>query len=167
MRRTRRRSLVGDDLHGAATALLARYAWAIDDQAYDELHHVFTADVRADYEAFGCHGVTEVVRAMERIHRGLAATQHLVGSVLVEPLGPGPGATVRSHVQATLVRRVDGVPSRVVVGASYRDEMIRTSDGWRIADRHARGLWVEGDRSILSWLPQRRADRSRPRQGGH
>lgn len=156
---------MSDDLHRAASTLLARYAWAIDDQAYDELDHVFTADVRADYEAFECHGVTEMVREMERIHRGLAATQHLVGSVLVEP--DGPRVAVRSHVQATLVRRVDGVPNKVVVGASYRDRMVETTDGWRIADRCARGLWVEGDRSILAWLPQRSADRLRPRQGGH
>lgn len=152
-----------DDLHSTATALLARYAWAIDDQAYDELDHVFTADVRADYEAFECHGVAELVRVMEEIHRGLAATQHLVGSVLVS--GDGPRFAVRSHVQATLVRRVDGVPSRVVVGASYQDGIVRTADGWRIAERRARGLWVEGDRSILGWLPQRST--GRPRRRGH
>jgi 3-phenylpropionate/cinnamic acid dioxygenase small subunit len=135
--------------HAEAEALLARYAWAIDGQEYDELAEVFSEDVHADYEAFEVHGAAALVDRMRELHEGLAATQHLVGSVLVsnsaEPV-------VRSHVVATLVRGRGSARSLVRIGASYRDRLVAGPRGWRIAERHVRGRWWDGDADILPWM---------------
>lgn len=144
-----------------ANQLLARYAWAIDSQDYPNLAEVFTDDVVADYEGFACQGVAELVETMERLHRGLRATQHLIGSVLVTD-ATSDAATVRSHVRAVLVgeRR-----RRLEVGASYVDRLRREPSGWRIAERRVRGAWMDGDRSILPWMGDR-TDDARLVEGG-
>lgn len=137
------------ELSWVAHDLLARYAWAIDGRAYGELAHVFVADVEADYEAFRCHDVEALIKRMESLHRDLDATQHLVGGVLVVP---GERVRVRSHVQATLVRRTGDLRGRLTVGASYDDVLVETDDGWRIAERSVRGLWADGAKAILPWF---------------
>ena len=133
-----------------AADLLARYVWAIDDRDYAALRDVFTADATADYGAFACAGADEVVARMEEIHRDLRTTQHLVGSVLAEARDDG-AVLVRSHLRATLVRD-GGYRGRVEVSASYRDRMVRTDRGHRIAERRVEGRWIAGERSILPWF---------------
>lgn len=131
-----------------AQTLLATYAWAIDDREYAAFAEVFTPDVHADYEAFQVDGLDDMVDRMTRIHQDLLATQHLVGSVLL-----GADGTVRSQVQATLVGRSDPGGRREVlqVGASYRDRLVATPHGWRIAERRTQTRWIQGQRALLAW----------------
>jgi hypothetical protein len=133
-----------------ASHLLARYAWAIDDRAYDELLQVFTEDAYADYGPFACHGAEELAVRMEELHRDLLTTQHLVGSVLARGQ-PDGSASVVSHVRATLVRAPGG-RDRVEVAATYRDRMVLTAAGPRLAERRVEGRWVTGERDILPWF---------------
>lgn len=141
------------ELTQVASHLLARYAWAIDDRAYDDLLEVFTDDVVADYGAFTCSSAAELVARMEELHRDLRTTQHLVGSV--HACGEADSsATVRSHVRATLVRG-SGEGGRVEVAATYRDRLVVAATGPRIAERHVEGRWISGDRDILPWFRQR------------
>lgn len=139
----------------AAARLLGRYAWAIDDKDWDDLREVFTSDAVADYGAFVSHGVDELVTRMAELHHGLV-TQHLIGSVLSEPAGDG-AVMMRSHVRATLVRATDR--ARVQVAASYRDTVVATAAGPRIAERRVDGRWISGERSILPWFRDPRDDR--------
>lgn len=141
---------MSENLTSAACQVLAAYAWLIDDRRWSDFGEVFTADAIADYEAFACRGADAIGRRMESIHTGLDATQHLIGSVLVTEENGGLG--VRSQVQATLVRR--GLPGggTLTVGARYDDRMVRTAAGWRIAERRTKGLWTQGNRTILPWL---------------
>jgi 3-phenylpropionate/cinnamic acid dioxygenase small subunit len=143
-------AVTGPALTHVAADLLARYAWAIDDRDYGELAEVFTEDVVADYGAFTGTGSADVVARMEEIHRGLRATQHLVGSVLARAEGDGR-VRVRSHVRATLVRG-GSERDRVEVAATYRDLMVATGGGHRIAERRVEGRWIAGERSILPWF---------------
>ena len=127
---------------GEAAQLLSRYAWAIDERRWEALGEVFTADAVADYEAFVCHGVSELVDRMRELHDGLDATQHLIGSLLVEE--QGASLVVRSHVQATLVKRGHSGGPTVTVLARYDDDVRRTPAGLRIARRSV-------DCSVTSW----------------
>lgn len=137
----------------AAHQLLGAYAWLVDERRWTEFGEVFTVDALADYEAFTCRGADELGSRMESIHAGLDATQHLIGSVLVtEAEG---GLRVRSHVQATLVRRGFPGGGSVTVGARYDDRVVRGAGGWRIAERRTRGLWVRGNRAIIPWMADR------------
>lgn len=133
-----------------AHLLLARYCWALDadPSAEPDLSGVFTADVVADYEGFSCRGHVDLARRLQALHRELRSTQHLTGSVLAGPDGAG-GGVATSHVRATLVGR-EG--RRLEVAASYRDWMTETSTGWRVSRREVRGLWMDGDRTILPWM---------------
>lgn len=130
--------------------LLAHYAWAIDDRRWDDLRDVFAADVRADYEAFSCGSVDELVDRMRELHQPLDASQHLIGSVLVRP--EGEDLRVRSHVLATLVKRGTSGGSTVTISAHYDDTVRATSAGLRIAARSVRGVTVHGNRALLPWL---------------
>jgi len=141
-------SLPPVDLTAEASYLLATYAWAIDAREPSLFSRVFTADVDADYEGFACHGLEELAARLDQLHHGLRSTQHLVGSVLAEPSDPDR-AGVRSHVRASLV--ADG-GRRLEVAARYEDELVRGPHGWRIRARRVRGMWMNGDRTILPWM---------------
>jgi SnoaL-like domain len=138
------------ELTHLASHLLARYVWAIDDGAYGDLREVFTEDAYADYGPFSCRGAEELVIRMEELHRDLLTTQHLVGSVLARG-EPDGSASVVSHVRATLVRTPGG-RDRVEVAATYRDRMVLTPAGPRLAERHVEGHWIAGVRDILPWF---------------
>ncbi|MFF5986467.1 nuclear transport factor 2 family protein [Prauserella flavalba] len=156
--------MVTDDARATAVAaeLLARYCWAIDDEAYDDLRALFLPEAVADYGVFRCRGGAEVATVMAELHRGLRTTQHLLGSVSARADDDGR-LHVRSHVRATLVARSTGEegPARVEVAASYRDLLMHTDPGWRIAERRVDGRWVAGDRTILPWFDRApRSDRA-------
>lgn len=148
--------LADAELTQVASHLMARYAWAIDDRAYDDLVAVFTPDVHADYGPFRCAGAEELALRMRELHDGLRSTQHLIGSVLARG-EPDGSVSVRSHVRATLVR-ASGEQGRVEVAASYRDVLLPSTIGYRIAQRRVVGLWIAGERSILPWLDERLSD---------
>lgn len=137
-------------LTAEAQHLLARYAWSLDAGADEApgLASVFTEDVEADYEGFTCRGVDALAERLRRLHAGLRSTQHLVGSVLAVPRGEDRGVA-RSHVRAGLV-----APGgrRLEVSAVYVDDLVRTQDGWRIRRRKVKGVWMDGDRTILPWM---------------
>jgi 3-phenylpropionate/cinnamic acid dioxygenase small subunit len=137
-------------LAGEAGQLLARYAWAIDDRRWQDLHEVFASDAEADYEAFRCRTAEELVDRMRQLHQDLDDTQHLIGSVLVEP--DGAGLRMRSHVRATLVKRGSAAGSTLTVCARYDDRVRETTAGVRITARSVRGISVHGNRGILPWL---------------
>lgn len=146
-------------LSQAANHVLARYAWAIDDCDYGDLLDIFTVDAVSDYGTFTCHSAEELVVRMEDLHRGLRATQHLVGSVHAVAV-PDGSVLVRSHVRATLVRS-GGPEGRVEVAASYRDLMVPGVQGLQVARRTVRGHWIAGERSILPWIDERTPGASR------
>ena len=76
---------------------------------------------------------------------GAAATQHLLGTIRVEPLEregrpSRRRAAIRAYVQATVIAG-DGGLTRVL--ATYEDTAVETRDGWRLAESHATTLHVE------------------------
>lgn len=132
--------------------LLALYAWAIDDREYNALRTVFDARATADYQAFTCAGVEEIIDQMTTIHAHFSTTQHLIGSVATTAGPTDETVLVRSHVHVTLTRTRDAGGGRVDVGASYRDVIAPGSDGWRIQARSTQGRWVHGNHELLPWL---------------
>ena len=130
----------------AVIGVLNRYAWALDTRDWEGLREVFAADLRADYGAFTVDGVGAMVERMRESHAHVDSTQHLIGNHDVEVAGD----TARSRCSAIVTLRRAGRPSRIYrTGAWYADELVRTSEGWRIAVRTATGIWAEGDRGVL------------------
>jgi SnoaL-like domain len=112
--------------------LLVRYATAIDTRDWDLFHRCFTDDATTDYEEVGSWSDLDgIVRFMKDAHIGFAATNHMMCNIVVEM--EGAGARARSYVHAVLAFNDD--PGWIDCVGTFRDELVLTTDGWRIARR--------------------------------
>lgn len=123
--------------------LFARYSFAIDDRAWDALDAIFTPDARIDYSQTGgaAGSVAQIKRwlavALERFPR----YQHMVGTTIVDFEGADRARSRTILFNPMVYRGADGADQPFFIGLWYRDLLVRTPDGWRIAE------WVEE----MSW----------------
>ena len=116
--------------------LLTRYATALDAGDWDRWASCFTPDAFLDYSAVG--GIKgrlpEVRDWLARVMKMFPVRQHIVAnrSVTIE----GDTATSLSYVFNPMgVGEPGGAIQLFFEGAAYRDRLVRTADGWRIAER--------------------------------
>ena len=115
--------------------LLARYATAIDTRDWALLRTCFTDDVAADYGDIGGWTTAEGITSfMEDAHAGFGATNHMLTNMAIDVESSGARATSRCYVHAVLTLLEDPGTWFDTVG-QYDDVLVRTSDGWRIAQR--------------------------------
>lgn len=119
--------------HVAITQLLARYCIALDHDDIDAWVALFTPD--ATFEVFGrsFDGEVGLRTMMSGAPRGL----HLGGSAVIEMLDANRAVTQQNLL---LIDRVDGAARGVV----YIDDLRRTGDGWRIANRRCQFIVADG-----------------------
>lgn len=131
--------------HHDIVQLTHDYCWALDTGDWQALRSVFTADVVTDLGAGGQNGIGEVIERVSSALSHFDVTQHLVGTHQVRI--DGDSATCRCYLQAQHVR-----PSgdKLLIGARYEDRCVRTTDGWRIAERKIVPMWSEGKGGIRS-----------------
>jgi 3-phenylpropionate/cinnamic acid dioxygenase small subunit len=117
--------------------LLSRYSYAIDERDWDALDDVFTPDAVIDYsETGGAKGSVAQIKAwlpvaMERFPR----YQHMVATTKLDL--DGDRARSRTVLFNPMVYRKDDEEEQVFfIGLWYRDYLIRTEKGWRIAERY-------------------------------
>jgi 3-phenylpropionate/cinnamic acid dioxygenase small subunit len=117
--------------------LLSRYSYAIDERDWDALDDVFTPDAVIDYsETGGAKGSVAQIKAwlpvaMERFPR----YQHMVATTKLDL--DGDRARSRTVLFNPMVyRKDDGEEQVFFIGLWYRDHLIRTEKGWRIAERY-------------------------------
>ena len=126
----------------AITDVINRYGTTIDAGDYEGLANCFTPDsitrYGGDREFRGGEAVAEFVRGMTT---DFVAQQHLLGNH--EIALDGDRATATTYLHATQVEREEAGGGVVVTGGIYRDVLVRTDDGWRIAERELQGLWRE------------------------
>lgn len=117
--------------------LMVAYCYAIDHKKWDELDNVFTPDAVIDYsEMVGFRG--NLVETKAFLVSGLAqlsAYQHSISTSQIKIDGDTAfGRTlVHNPMQVTLP---DGKKHVMFVGLWYRDQFVRTPQGWRIKDRY-------------------------------
>ncbi|MGO9342160.1 MAG: nuclear transport factor 2 family protein [Acidimicrobiales bacterium] len=123
--------------------LLTRYAVAIDSKDWQLLDTVFTSDAHLDYRSAG-----GIVGSYPAVREWLATviplfdvTQHLV--VNREFRHDNEGVQARASFLNINRLQVDGSPWLFTVGGRYRDLLVSTDDGWRIARRIEDTLWWE------------------------
>ena len=122
--------------------VLVRYATGIDRRDWDLFRTCFTADVEADYGDIGVwHGVEEITEWMRATHEPCGHTMHRITNVAVTPVDDDH-ASSRCYVQA-LVLLADNQNGVRATGC-YDDDLVRTDDGWRIAERHFTSVLLEG-----------------------
>jgi 3-phenylpropionate/cinnamic acid dioxygenase small subunit len=116
------------------TDVLIRYATGIDFKDWALLRTCWTDDVDADYGEVGQYsGVDAITGFMEQMHQGMGPTYHRLSNFAIAV--EGDRATARSYVFAHLQALPDNPTSWVEALGHYDDELIRTSEGWRIAKR--------------------------------
>lgn len=116
--------------------LLARYSHAIDDREWDALDGVFTADAHIDYTAAGgaVGSYPEIKAWLAAVLPAFAVTQHLAATTRLDL--DGDTAQARTILFNPMVSRDDeGTEHVLFVGLWYRDRLVRTDAGWRIAER--------------------------------
>jgi 3-phenylpropionate/cinnamic acid dioxygenase small subunit len=67
---------------------------------------------------------------------GTPATKHVTTNLIVEESDDGGRASARSVF--TVLQAKPALPLQVILAGSYRDEFVRTGEGWRFADRLVR-----------------------------
>ncbi|MFQ5514427.1 MAG: nuclear transport factor 2 family protein [Myxococcota bacterium] len=125
--------------------LLVRYTAAIDRKDWKLLDTVFTPDATVDYTTSGgIRGSYPEVRAW--LQKALAAfpmTQHLIGNSELEL--HGDEARCRTMVFNPMGgQKPEGGLQIFYVGAYYVDRLVRTAEGWRIAERFEEQAFFDG-----------------------
>jgi 3-phenylpropionate/cinnamic acid dioxygenase small subunit len=117
--------------------LFARYSHAIDERDWGALDALFTPDARIDYgETGGAAGSFEEIKrwlpvALERF----PVFQHMVATTKLTL--DGDSATSRTILFNPMVHEdKDGNRQTFFIGLWYRDRLVRTAAGWRIAERY-------------------------------
>jgi 3-phenylpropionate/cinnamic acid dioxygenase small subunit len=126
--------------------MLTRYAWALDAKEFDRLDAVFTPDAFLDYTtAGGIKGPYPEVKAwLASVLPFFPAYQHLVTNVEVSI--DGDTATSRAAFYNPMGHdRADGTRAYFHCGGEYRDQWVRTTNGWRIKDRFEQTIWTDGE----------------------
>jgi 3-phenylpropionate/cinnamic acid dioxygenase small subunit len=112
--------------------LLTRYATAIDDKTFDLLDTVFTPDAHVDYiSAGGIAGDYPTVKAwLAEVLPTFPSYQHLVGNRRITLQGDTATSIAAFHNPMVWPNG-----TMFFCGGEYHDKLVRTADGWRIAER--------------------------------
>jgi 3-phenylpropionate/cinnamic acid dioxygenase small subunit len=122
------------DIRQDVTDVLVRYATGIDRRDWVLFRTCFTKDCDADYGDVGhWHSADEITGFMTEVHEPCGPTLHRITNVAVDVRPGYDRATAHSYVDA-IVMGADGRSGVQAIGR-YDDELVRTSDGWRIARR--------------------------------
>ena len=112
--------------------LLVRYATGIDSRDWPLFRTVFTADCELDYGEIGnWHGVDEVTEFMDKTHEMAGHTLHRLSNQAITV--DGDKASARTYVDAVIM--FGDNQAGVNAWGFYDDEIVRATDGWRIARR--------------------------------
>lgn len=129
--------------------LLGRYANALDDRDWKRLALCFTQDAVGDYGGIGHYEGFAAIEALCRATlEPLDASQHLVGSIEIEL--SGDTARARCAFQAQHTRHGCEGGDHYTLGGSYRDDLVRTPEGWRIRRRNLRVSWRDGNPRVVT-----------------
>ena len=125
--------------------LLTRYTRAIDTKDWKLLDTCFTPDAPVDYTSSGgTKGAYPEVRAwLEKALAPFPMTMHFISNSTVTL--EGDSARTRTYVLNPMgFPNEDGSLHIFTVGAYYVDQLVRTDEGWRIAERIEEQGFLEG-----------------------
>lgn len=126
--------------------LLTAYAAGLDTGDWDRVRACCADDAVLDYSDFDGPrgGVDEVVAWIETSLQAFEMVRHHLTNRQVEI--DGDEARAVSYLFNPMVPK--GGPKRLwYVGGTYRDRLVHTPDGWRIAERIAEQAWTDFGRS--------------------
>ena len=121
--------------------ILTRYATAIDTKNFDLLDQVFTPDAHLDYTtAGGIAGDYPTVKAwLAEVLPHFPQYQHVVGNRNVT-LDGDTASSIAAFFNPMVMKNGE----TFFCGGEYRDQLVRTADGWRIKSRFEQTVWTYG-----------------------
>jgi ketosteroid isomerase-like protein len=121
--------------------LISRYAHAIDDSDWDALDRVFTPDAVIDYtELGGAKGTLQETKGyLAAAMPAFTGFQHLSTTTRLDL--DGDRATARTILFNPMVMQHEGEERVFFIGLWYRDQLVRTPEGWRIQHRREEKSW--------------------------
>ncbi len=134
----------------AITDLLHRYARAVDERDWDLFADCFTDNAAIDYTAVGgIQGDLGTIRSwLADVLRHFRLIQHIITNVEIELAGDM--ATCRSYLLNPMgIAGENGVLTVFLDSAIYRDRLVRTERGWRIASRTIEPTFSTRHHSLL------------------
>ncbi len=128
------------------------YPIAVDSLRIDLFDDIFTTDCFVDFGGPAqWHDLESLKRDFVAIHQPYFATQHTTSNHRTEI--DGDTGRCISYVHACFVREVEGGDNMFQVRGWYDDELVRTADGWRIAQRINRSICAEGNPVVMQTMP--------------
>ncbi len=126
--------------HSDISALLYRYARAVDSKDWELYRSVFTEDAHIDYSSAGA-----VVGSRDEVVDWFAAnfglipwSMHYITNVEILE-SDGDSATVRAMFYNPM--QLPGMAEMSACGGYYHHELVRTPDGWRSRSLREENLW--------------------------
>ena len=116
------------------TALVNRYAQAVDGKDWAMYASCFMPDAVIDYSSAGGArgGVAESTAWLTTMLEPISVSQHFITNQVVEV--KGDEATCRAYFFGVVGNQSEGESSLIWVGGIYEDVLRRTESGWRIAE---------------------------------
>ena len=116
--------------------LLVAYSTAVDSQDWAGFAALFTSDALIDYSAMGGSrgGVDETVAFLQKSLPNFSSTQHMISNSSVEVQGDRAVGRTICH-NPMVMKREGGEEHVFFCGLWYRDEFVRTPEGWRFQRR--------------------------------
>jgi 3-phenylpropionate/cinnamic acid dioxygenase small subunit len=128
--------------------LCARYATALDTKDWALLESCFASAPAFVHPGGRLDGFPAILQRTATALTPLTVTQHLLGNIVTEV----DGDTARSfcYFQAQHVRAGTPGGETYIIAGSYADRLVRTADGWKIAERVQTYLWRVGNRAVVA-----------------
>jgi uncharacterized protein (TIGR02246 family) len=116
------------------TALLNRYARAVDTKDWELYRTVFTDDAVIDYSSAGIPAGSrdEIAEMFSHAFAAIRWTMHYITNIEAEI----DGDTARVRAMFYNPMQLPDMPEQSPCGGYYFHDLVRTSDGWR--SRHLR-----------------------------
>jgi 3-phenylpropionate/cinnamic acid dioxygenase small subunit len=149
----------------AVTDVVVRYATGIDMRDWSLYRSCFADEVYIDFTSWSGGEPQRMTadRWVVSVRSGLAgfdATQHISTNHVITL--HGDDAVCVSYVQAQHVLRdvldADG-DSTFTLGGYYQNDLVRTSDGWKIRRCRLTVMWTTGDRHLFALARERVAEK--------
>jgi hypothetical protein len=139
--------------------VLIRLGRLVDDRDWERLPGLFTDPVRVDYtslwggdpETLACD---TLIGRWRRLLGGMEATQHFVGSAVVEPGGdPDELSAVANVIGVHRLANPTG-GSLWTVGGTWGARLVRTAGSCAISSLALRVAWTDGNTNIVNLAGQ-------------
>lgn len=125
-----------------------RYAFALDTKDWQLLESCFAASPVFLHPGGRLDGFPDILERTKAALGPLTATQHLLGNILVQVSGDRATSSCYFHAQHVRTETPGG--DLYIIAGRYDDTLLRTPDGWRIAERRQTYLWRAGNRAVVA-----------------